>query len=189
MSEGSSIERIMNERRAKGKELLALGQNPYGNGFMPSLTVEEFISRFFTRSREELLEVSDCYVLAGRILAIRTMGKAAFLRLKDRTGQVQLFLERSSVGDTEFNAFKLLDVGDIIGVFGTPMKTKTDELSLKVSRITILTKSLRPLPEKWHGLSNVEQRYRQRYVDLIVNDEVRSVFIARSKIIRGIQKF
>ncbi len=189
MSEGASIERIMNERREKGKELLALGKNPYGNGFVPSVTIDEFVQQFSPFTKEELEKFTEKFQLGGRVLAVRNMGKAAFLRIKDRSGEVQLFLQQSAIDTADFQAFKLSDVGDFVGVSGVPMKTKTGELSLNLSEFTVLTKSLRPLPEKWHGLSNVELRYRQRYVDLIVNDKARSIFITRSKIIRGIQHF
>ncbi|HXW53452.1 MAG TPA: lysine--tRNA ligase [Myxococcota bacterium] len=189
MSEGVSIERIMNERREKGRELMALGKNPYGNGFVPSMTIAQFTEKFLPFSKEELEGVKDQCHLAGRIMAVRNMGKAAFLRIKDRSGEVQLFLQQSALSDVDFQAFRLSDVGDVVGVSGTPMKTKTGELSLNLSSFTILTKSLRPLPDKWHGLSNIEQRHRQRYVDLIVNDKARWVFLTRSKIIRGIQRF
>jgi lysyl-tRNA synthetase, class II len=189
MSEGSSIERIMNERRAKAAELSALGFNPYGNGFTPDMKVSSFIAQFADKSKEELEGLDNHCVLAGRVMAIRDMGKAAFLRIQDQSGQVQLFLQQNALDQNYVQAFKLADVGDIIGVSGKPMKTKTGELSLNLTSFTVLTKSLRPLPEKWHGLSNVEQRHRQRYIDLIVNEKTRAVFMARSKIIRGIQRF
>lgn len=189
MSEGASIDRIMNERRAKGKELAALGYNPYSNGFVPDISTEAFAKKYGERTKEDLESVTERYHVAGRVMAIRDMGKAAFLRIQDSRGQLQLFVQKAGISEREFSAFKLADVGDLIGVSGTPMKTKTGELSLNVSSFFILTKSLRPLPEKWHGLTNVEQRYRHRYVDLIVNDKTRSIFYTRSKIIRGIQKF
>ncbi len=189
MSEGTSIDRIMNERRAKAVELLEVGQNPYSNNFKPSIAIDEFIQRFIDSSKEDLEKLDAKFDLAGRVVAARHMGKAAFLRIQDPSGQVQLFLQQNGVSEDDFRAFKLMDVGDIVGVSGIPMKTKTNELSLNVKSFAVLTKSLRPLPEKWHGLSNVEQRYRQRYVDMIVNDKTRSIFITRSKIIRGIQKF
>lgn len=189
MSEGSSIERIMNERRQKATDLALLGQNPYGNGFTPSIKINAFVERYADKSKEELEALTTHYEMAGRIMAIRDMGKAAFLRLQDQSGQIQLFVQQNALSPHVVSAFKLADVGDIVGVGGKPMKTKTGELSLNLTSFRILTKTLRPLPEKWHGLSNVEQRYRQRYLDLIVNDKTRSVFIARSKIIRGIQQF
>ncbi|HXW60672.1 MAG TPA: lysine--tRNA ligase [Myxococcota bacterium] len=189
MSEGGSIERIMNERRAKAAELLALGRNPYGNNFKPSLMSTDFIKKYGDHSKEELEHVTESYMMAGRIMAIRNMGKAAFLRIQDRLGQIQLFLQKEAMSAADFDSFKLADVGDIVGVVGTPMKTKTGELSLKLECFKILTKSLRPMPEKWHGLSNVEHRYRQRYLDLIVNDNTRRIFYTRSRIVRGIQKY
>lgn len=188
MSE-SSIDRIMNERRAKGRELISMGRNPYSNGFYPSMDNQEFFTRFSEKSREDLETIDQQFSLAGRVMAIRNMGKAAFLRIKDAHAEIQLFVQKDALSEEDFASFKLVDVGDIIGVTGQPMKTKTDELSLKLSQLSMLTKALRPLPEKWHGLSNVEQRYRQRYVDLIVNDNTRRIFRTRSKIIRGIQKF
>lgn len=189
MQEGSSIERIMNERRAKAQELSALGFNPYGNGFKPSVAIEAFIARFTDKSKEELETINERFDISGRVIAIRDMGKAAFLRIQDPSGQLQLFLQQNVLEPQYVAAFKLIDVGDIVGVSGKPMKTKTGELSLNLSVFKPLTKALRPLPEKWHGLSNVEQRYRQRYLDLIVNDNTRAVFKARSKIIRGIQHY
>lgn len=189
MSEGGAIERIMNERREKGQELKVLGQHPYKNGFKPDITSDELTKKYGDKSKEDLETLSDSYHMAGRIMAVRNMGKAAFLIIQDRAGQIQLFLQKDAIGEKNFQAFKLSDVGDFVGVFGVPMKTKTGELSLKISQFCMLTKSLRPLPEKWHGLSNVEQRYRQRYVDLIVNEKTRDIFKARSKIIRGIQRF
>lgn len=189
MSEGGSIDRIMNERRKKAEDLLKLGQHPYGNGFKPSFLSTDFEEKFSEKTKEELADEHEIFFLSGRIIAIRNMGKAAFLRIQDRKGQVQLFLQKDALSEQDFNAFKLADVGDIIGVSGTPMRTKTNELSLKLQSFRMLTKSLRPLPEKWHGLSNIEHRYRQRYLDLIVNENTRRIFYARSRIIRGIQKF
>lgn len=189
MSEGGAIERIMNERREKGQELKNVGQHPYKNGFTPTIMSDEFAKKYQDLSKEDLETCAEFYLMAGRIMAVRNMGKAAFLIIQDRHGQTQLFLQKDAIGEDNFNAFKLSDVGDIVGVGGTPMRTKTGELSLKLTSFTMLTKSLRPLPEKWHGLSNVEHRYRQRYVDLIVNEKTRSIFQARSKIIRGIQHF
>lgn len=183
------IDRIMNERREKAAKLLALGKNPYSNGFNPSIDIAEFYDKYGQNTKEELAALGDSQSLAGRVMAIRNMGKAAFLRIKDRSAQVQLFIQKRSLSEDEWQAFSLLDVGDFIGVSGNPMKTNTGELSLSVNGFLILTKTLRPLPEKWHGLSNVEQRYRQRYLDLVVNDKARDIFIARNKIVRGIQSF
>lgn len=190
MSENiSSIDRIISERRTKAQELLALGKNPYDNGFVPTIYSAELARSYAEKSKEELEHVKKSYEMAGRVMAIRNMGKAAFVRIQDRLGEMQFFVQKDALSESDWHAFKLLDMGDFIGVSGTPMKTKTCELSLKLTNFRILTKSLRPLPEKYHGLTNVEHRYRQRYVDLIVNEKTKNIFIARSKIIRGIQKF
>jgi lysyl-tRNA synthetase class 2 len=122
------------------------------------------------------------------MLAKRIMGKAAFTQIQDQSGRIQLFLQQSTLGDI-YEAFKGFDVGDIVGAEGQVMRTKTGELSIKVESLRLLTKSLRPLPDKWHGLENVEQRYRQRYVDLIVNEDSRRVFALRSRAIRAIRDF
>ncbi|MFT3757040.1 MAG: lysine--tRNA ligase [Pseudoxanthomonas sp.] len=126
--------------------------------------------------------------LAGRLMAKRVMGKASFAQVQDESGRIQIFLQTNTLGES-YDAFKTWDVGDIIAVEGGLTRTKTGELSIKAQRIRLLTKSLRPLPDKWHGLSDVEQRYRQRYVDLIVTPEAREVFIKRSKIIRAIRSW
>jgi lysyl-tRNA synthetase class 2 len=126
--------------------------------------------------------------LAGRLMAKRVMGKASFAQIQDESGRVQLFLQANTLGEV-YDAFKGWDVGDIVGVQGGLTRTRTGELSIKVSNLRLLTKSLRPLPDKWHGLTDVEQRYRQRYVDLIVTPEARDVFIKRSKIIRAIREW
>ena len=126
--------------------------------------------------------------VAGRLMAKRVMGKAAFAQIQDMTGGLQLFLQSNTLGDT-YDAFKGWDVGDIIGAEGSLMRTKTGELSIKVDNLRLLTKSLRPLPDKWHGLSDVEQRYRQRYVDLIVNPESREVFLKRSRIVSALRRW
>jgi lysyl-tRNA synthetase class 2 len=126
--------------------------------------------------------------LAGRLLAKRVMGKAAFATIQDVTGRIQLFLQSATLGEA-YEAFKGWDVGDIVAAEGTLMRTKTGELSVKVDALRLLVKSLRPLPDKWHGLADVEQRYRQRYVDLIVTPEAREVFVKRSRIVAGIRRW
>ncbi len=139
------------------------------------------------RWSSEALEATGHRIrVAGRLMAKRVMGKAAFAQIQDMTGGLQLFLQSNTLGDT-YDAFKGWDVGDIVGAEGSLMRTKTGELSIKVAALRLLTKSLRPLPDKWHGLSDVEQRYRQRYVDLIVNPESREVFLTRSRIVSAIR--
>ena len=137
----------------------------------------------------EALEATGRRVaMAGRMLAKRVMGKAAFVQIQDVSGRIQLFLQSAALGE-RYDAFKAWDVGDIIAAEGTLMRTRTGELSVKVETLRLLTKSLRPLPDKWHGLSDVEQRYRQRYVDLIVTPEAREVFVKRSRIIAAIRRW
>ena len=137
----------------------------------------------------EALEAEGIRVsIAGRMMAKRIMGKAAFAKLRDVTGDIQLFLQSTALGEA-YDRFKHWDVGDILAAEGTLMRTKTGELSVKVEKLRLLTKSLRPLPDKWHGLSDVEQRYRRRYVDLIVTPEARDVFVARSKVIASMRRW
>ena len=137
----------------------------------------------------EALEAEGIRVsIAGRMMAKRIMGKAAFAKLRDVTGDIQLFLQSAALGEV-YDRFKHWDVGDIVAAEGRLMRTKTGELSVKVEKLRLLTKSLRPLPDKWHGLSDVEQRYRQRYVDLIVTPEARDVFVARSKVIASMRRW
>ncbi len=188
-SHDTGIGRFIKEREAKAQELVCLGHNPYANDFQPSITCALFHDKYASTSRDALAEDATSYGMAGRVMAIRTMGKAAFLRIRDRSGDIQIFVQQNSLGEAAFQLLKLLDMGDIIGVTGLPMRTKTDELSLNAKSLQILTKSLRPLPEKWHGLTDVEQRYRQRYVDLIVNEHARHIFRTRTKVIRTIQRF
>ena len=185
----SSIDRIMNERREKAQKLKDLGINPYGNDFKPSITNSDFTKKYESFTKEDLSLIKDTYHVAGRVMSIRSMGKAAFIIIKDAFSSLQLFLQKDSISEQEFAAFKLLDMGDFIFASGTPMKTKTGELSLALNSFCITTKTLRPLPEKWHGLTNVEERYRHREVDLIVNDSAAWIFRTRSKIIRYLQNF
>ncbi len=141
-----------------------------------------------TWSGEALEATGRRVALAGRMLAKRVMGKAAFAQLQDESGRIQLFLQSAALGE-RYDAFKTWDVGDIVAVEGTLMRTRTGELSVKAETLRLLTKSLRPLPDKWHGLADVEQRYRQRYVDLIVNPEARAVFVLRSKVIAAMRRW
>jgi lysyl-tRNA synthetase class 2 len=129
------------------------------------------------------------YVLSGRIMAVRDFGKAAFLQLEDSSGRIQVFVKRDVVGEEKFALYKMWDVGDIVGISGTPFITRTGELTIQADTISLVTKAVRPLPEKWHGLKDVEIRYRQRYVDLISNPEVREVFRQRTTLIRHMRDY
>ena len=139
-------------------------------------TSKDLHETFGSLSDEELKSVEETFCLAGRIMAIRDFGKASFIQIQDRKGRIQAYLQRDIVGDHAFQLFKTLDIGDFIGVEGRVFRTKTQELTLQVQSFRLLVKSLRPLPEKWHGLTDIEARYRQRYLDLIANPKVKGDF-------------
>jgi len=183
----ANIASLVEIRRRKLQEFLEGGVNPYATGFAPDLTSDEFSTRFgYVKEGDELV---DQVKMTGRIIAMRVMGKATFARLRDSAGDYQIYLARDTVGEQHYKLFKKFDIGDIVGVAGIPFRTRTGELSLMVKQFVLLTKSLRPLPEKWHGLSDVETRYRQRYLDLIVNHHAREIVIARSRIIAYLRNF
>ena len=188
----SSIEDQIRLREDKARELRARGQHPYGNDVHVASTTAHLREVHGGDSAEDLeKEHSPAYSIAGRVIAIRTMGKVTFLSLRDRTGDLQAFIKKDKVGEQAYEALKLLDLGDIAWVRGRAMRTKTGELSIEGDQggFRLLTKALRPLPEKWHGLSDVETRYRQRYVDLTVNPPVRDAFRRRAKLISGLRRF
>jgi len=177
-------------RKLKLKELEAMGIDPYANGFTPEHTTKELVSIHASKSPEELEEIEDVFSLAGRVVSKRDFGKSAFFHLSDRTGKIQVFIQKNSVDEKTFALFrKLLDIGDFTGVRGELFKTRTGELTVRVRELFFLTKTLRPLPEKWHGLQDVETRYRQRYLDLIANQRTREIFQRRSKVINLIRRF
>ncbi|WP_045770042.1 lysine--tRNA ligase [Xanthomonas albilineans] len=179
---------LIAERRAKLAALRAQGV-AYPNDFRRSDFAGDVQAEFADLERwtADALEAQGRSLrLAGRLLAKRVMGKASFVQLQDESGRIQLYLQANALG-AAYDAFKGWDIGDIIAVEGGLTRTKTGELSIKVTALRLLTKALRPLPDKWHGLSDVEQRYRQRYVDLIVSPEAREVFVKRSKIIRAMR--
>jgi lysyl-tRNA synthetase class 2 len=181
------LSELLLQRRRKVDTLWEAGVNPYPNDFKPQVTSADIIAAY--GDKEQIDAVDEVFVVAGRILARRSFGKAAFVQLQDRKGRVQLYVKKDEIGDEAFEAFESFDIGDIVGAAGHPFRTKTGELSLHAHSIRLLVKSLHPLPEKFHGLTDVETRYRQRYVDLIVNPEVREIFIKRSRIINLIRAF
>src|SRR5438132_8851178 len=188
----SSIEDQIRLREEKAEELRKLGLHPYGNAVHVGTTAAHVKEVHGADTAEALeKEPTPPYSIAGRVMAIRTMGKVTFLSLRDRTGDLQAFIKKDKVGDAAYAALKLLDLGDIAWVRGRAMRTKTGELSIEADSggFRLLTKALRPLPEKWHGLSDVETRYRQRYVDLTVNPQVREVFRRRAKLITCLRRF
>jgi lysyl-tRNA synthetase class 2 len=181
---------VIAERRAKLAQLRESGI-AFPNDFRPDAFAGDLQSHYADAGRFDAsaLENENRTVrLAGRMLAKRIMGKASFVKIADMSGAVQAFLQRDALGDT-YEAFKSWDVGDIVGVEGVLMRTKTGELSVRATSLRLLTKSLRPLPDKWHGLSDTETRYRQRYVDLIVTPEARETFQLRSRIVRFIRDY
>ncbi len=177
-------------RKSKLEELRAMGIDPYANGFTPENNAGELISLYVSKSPEELEKMEQSFSLAGRIVSKRDFGKSAFFHLSDRTGRIQGFVQKNSVSEETFTLFrKFLDVGDFAGIRGELFKTRTGELTVRVRELFFLTKALRPLPEKWHGLQDVETRYRQRYLDLIANERTREIFKTRSKVINLIRRF
>ncbi|CAG7649872.1 Lysine--tRNA ligase [Paenibacillus solanacearum] len=188
-----SVELELNEllqiRRAKLDELRSLGIDPFGQKFERTHRAAEIAKAYEDKSKEELEALEAEVSIAGRIMQKREMGKAGFAHLQDITGKIQIYVRADAVGETPYKAYDLLDIGDLIGIRGTVFKTKTGELSVKAKSVEVLSKSLLPLPEKYHGLKDVELRYRQRYVDLIMNQDVQQTFIARSKIIQSMRRY
>ena len=183
------LNELLQQRRAKVESYQADGINPFANDFVVTHTAQQIIDAHAVDDKQKLEETDLTYRVGGRIMARRDFGKAAFLQLQDGSGRLQVYVARNQVGEATFEQFKKLDIGDIVGVSGAPFRTKTDELSVRAAEIRLLTKSLLPLPEKWHGLTDVETRYRQRYLDLIVNPDVRKVFRQRSQIVNLIREY
>ncbi|MFH0813551.1 MAG: lysine--tRNA ligase [Pseudomonadota bacterium] len=182
------MDTLVKQRIIKIEELRREGINPYPNNFRVDTTASEIKNQFQEITNEELFSLQERYSLAGRIMSIRNFGQAAFFHLQDRTGKLQAFIQKQSSSDS-FRLFKKLDVGDFVGIIGKPFRTKTNELTILVEELSVLSKSLQPLPEKWHGLTDIETRYRQRYLDLIMNSKARSVFEQRSVIIQALRNF
>ena len=180
---------LRQQRLKKLEELKALGINPFANGFSPSTTAAEILREYSETEADALIENNPAAAIAGRIVSLRLFGKAAFAHIQDRSGKIQTYIRKNLVGDDNYKVFKLLDIGDTVGITGTVFKTRTGEVTVQANSIELLTKSLRPLPEKWHGLKDIETRYRQRYVDLIVNEDVRDTFKKRTLIIDTIRNF
>jgi lysyl-tRNA synthetase class 2 len=175
-------------RRAKLADLRQAGP-AFPNDFTPDSSCEALVAGFGTLEGTDVEEKSGLYRLGGRILAIRDFGKTTFLKLQDGSGELQLFANKGQLGDETYALVKKLDTGDIVGVSGRLFRTKTGELTLRLDTLRLLVKSLRPLPEKWHGLQDKEARYRQRYLDLIVNEDVRRTFRRRAAVISVMRRF
>ncbi len=179
----------MRQRREKADALSDLGVNLYSNSFKPANAIRELIPKGENLVAETSDQTRFTYSIAGRVISMRKFGKAAFFHLTDSSGRIQVYVKKDGIGEQEFAKFKKWDIGDIVGIEGKLFKTKTGELSVQADTLVMISKSLRPLPEKWHGLTDVETRYRQRYVDLIVTPESRSVFQKRVEIIRLTREF
>ena len=177
------------QRQEKLKTLEDLGVAPYGRRYEVSHTVHDLLSTYESKNKAELEEHHIPCCMAGRIVALRRFGKAAFASLQEGGERIQVYLKRDLLGTESYRLCQELDLGDWIGVEGRLFRTKTDELTVEVQSLTFLAKGLRPLPEKWHGLTDIETRYRQRYVDLIANPDVHGIFHNRSQIIAGIRSF
>src|SRR3989475_4156659 len=171
---------LIAQRKAKLEALRGKGINPFANKFKPTEKCAE--------ARANYVEGREV-ALAGRITAHRDMGKSMFIDIKDGSARIQVYAQKNVLGDEQFEIFKHLDLGDFLGVRGTMFTTKTGEISVKLTSFVILAKALRPPPAYWHGLEDTEIRYRQRYLDLMANDEVRNTFLLRSQIIREIRNF
>ncbi|GAK13925.1 lysine--tRNA ligase [Geomicrobium sp. JCM 19039] len=178
-------------RIEKLERLQEEGYNPFGTRFERTHTTSELQDAYDEYSKEQLAEKEDeaHVTIAGRIMTKRGKGKAGFAHVQDLQGQVQLYVRKDQVGEEQYEKFQTIDIGDIVAVEGVPFKTNVGELSVKAKDFKIMTKSLRPLPDKHHGLKDVEQRYRQRYLDLIVNPDVKDTFVLRSKILQSMRRY
>ena len=176
-------------RREKMNRIKDMNLDPFGHRFDRTNNSAEIKEKYGSIEHDELENMDIHVSVAGRIMFMRKMGKASFFTIKDRFGQIQVYISINDVGEEAYTLFKAADIGDIVGIKGKVMKTQTGEMTIKCLEYTHLTKALRPLPEKMHGLTDVEERYRRRYVDLMMNDETMRVALMRSKIIRCIQNF
>ena len=176
-------------RREKMQELIDKGIDPFGQRFDVTAYSKGIKEQYGDKTHEELEEMAVEVAVAGRIMTKRRKGKVCFMHIQDRDGQIQLYVRKDTIGEDAYEIVKKGDIGDIIGVKGTVFMTNTGECSIKVSEYTHLTKALRPLPEKFHGLSDIEERYRRRYVDLIMNEDAKKIAFTRPRIIRSIQHY
>lgn len=176
-------------RREKAEKIRSLGMDPFGHVFKRNAFAKDIKEKYKDVDHDEFENITDEYTVAGRIMFIRKMGKASFFTIQDKTDKIQIYISINDIGEDAYTLFKSADIGDIVGVKGRVMKTMTAEITIKCLEYTHLVKALRPLPEKFHGLTDIEERYRRRYVDLIMNEESKRVAFLRPKIIRCIQNF
>jgi lysyl-tRNA synthetase class 2 len=185
----SLADHILAQRREKVQEFRQGGLDPFFNRFAPSHTIAQVMEEYGGLLGPELEKLTATFRLAGRLMLVRKFGKAVFCHFQDGTGRLQAYVQREVLGEEAFGWFKKLDIGDFVGFEGTLFRTKTEELTLAVSRFMVLTKTLKPLPEKYHGLTDVEARYRQRYLDLLMNPKAGQVFRTRAAVTRLLRQF
>lgn len=183
------LDELMANRLSKLSALESQGLVSYPNHFRPEAGLKALHERFKEDDAAALEAETKTWSVAGRVMSLRSMGKAAFLHIQDREERLQVYVKKDVLGEEDYQRFQSVEVGDIVGVTGRPMRTRTGELTLAASQVLLITKALRPLPEKFHGLQDVETRYRQRYTDLIMNSDVRELFIMRSRIVRFIRNY
>ena len=179
---------IIENRKKKITDLKNSNINLFPNDVIVSHTVRDII-KAVESSPERLTPEDPVFVVAGRMMAINRFGKASFIRFRDRTGQLQAYIRKDKIGDESYHLFKQMDIGDFVGLKGTMFQTRTGEWTLLVNELKLVCKSMRPLPEKFHGLKDPEKRYRRRYIDLLMNPDVRDIFVKRSKIIQAVRTF
>ena len=170
-------------RREKAEKIKELGIDPFGEKFDRTDFAKDIKEKYCDIEHDAFENMDDTATVAGRIMFIRKMGKASFFSLQDKTGKIQVYVSINDIGEDAYNLFKSADLGDIVGVYGKIMKTKTGEVTIKCLKYTHLVKALRPLPEKFHGLTDIEERYRRRYVDLIMNEDAKRVAFLRPKLL------
>ena len=176
-------------RREKAQNIRNLGMDPFGQKFERTDYAQDIKDKYSVVEHDAFENMDDTACVAGRIMFIRKMGKASFFSIQDKTGKIQVYISINDIGEEAYSLFKTADLGDIVGVYGKIMKTQTGEVTIKCLKYTHLVKALRPLPEKFHGLTDIEERYRRRYVDLIMNEESKKVAFIRPRIIRCIQNY
>jgi len=176
-------------RREKAQNIRNLGMDPFGQKFDRTDFAADIKEKYKDIEHDAFESMNDTATIAGRIMFIRKMGKASFFSIQDKTGKMQVYISINDIGEETYTLFKTADIGDIVGVYGKIMKTQTGEITIKCLKYTHLVKSLRPLPEKFHGLTDIEERYRRRYIDLTMNEESKKVAFTRPKIIRCIQNY
>src|SRR5690625_654954 len=179
----------MRVRREKLASYIEEGINPFGGKFTRTNVARQLHDLYHSLTKEELAEKEGEVTVAGRMMTKRGKGKVGFAHIQDASDQIQIYVRKDEIGEEAYDIYKTVDIGDIIGVTGVVFKTNVGELSIQVKEFQLLTKSLRPLPEKYHGLQDVELRYRKRYLDLIMNSESRDTFVRRSKIIQSMRSY